>query len=375
MIKTIQFAEYLETQLNTLIGQSIFKIRPNIANFTDYLREEDSNKINQYINGIVNLGDANLLSIRGLQAYTQSVQLEIIVDVEKQDKQNNDEFPEVTTIETLLYKFIANNNAIPITFTDSDGVNFEITPSYSGVRVGDAQILSPIGLCVPISMFGTLTIIESGINTNNVKWYINNVPIMVQSYSATRKRELESDIPLGENFNKSLPQSNGLSLTLIKPMLTDEISQLIEQDLYSGIANRCFLITRIRALLENNYYMIIAQNSESGEIGANIGSTINLVEGRKNLMNYDNFKIHEQVTMLNDSKVLVVTTPILSGKKYKIWLYWGQERIKEFDHIMTGTTTYGDITLYVDNSGITFDLTNTTANVDDLVLGGIELEV
>lgn len=390
MISAEQIASVIESGLNS--NADLFRLKANVGDFEKALRDENSNNMIEYVNGILKLGDADRLAIKGLQAYTQSAQVEFIIDLEKVDKiqadnENpyNEDYPQVHIIEGIINQYIQSNNADSINLTDSSGVSYEVTTNYGGVQVGTPELISPLGHCMSIYFYATLTIVESGINTNNVEWYINNERVIIQNYSCTRKREIESVIPYGQNDNKSIAQSNGLSVALIKPMLNNDISRLIEQDLYSGVANTCYLVTRKRRIsgnsyIENSYKMIIPENSESGEIGSNIGSTIHFTEGDETLMSYANFDIHQYPTIVlaieeQAYKGVELTYTFVENKKYSIWINYKNSTInlKKFK-VVAGADevdSSGIIISIDDSLKVTIAIPSSLIAFADLVLGEI----
>ena len=386
MISAEQIASFIESGLNS--NADLFRLKANVGDFEKALRDENSNNMIEYVNGILKLGDADRMAIKGLQAYTQSAQVEFIIDLEKLDKVQadennpyNEDYPQVHLIESIITQYIQSNNANSFNLTDSGGVSYEITTNYGGVQVGTPELISPLGHCVSVYFYATLTIVESGINTNNVEWYINNERIIIQNYSCTRKREIESVIAYGTDVNHSIAQSNGLSVALIRPMLNNDISRLIEQDLYSGVANTCYLVTRKRGTLEKSYKMIIAENSESGEIGANIGSTIHFVEGNETLMDYGNFDIHEYPELPQFEGQLYIevalTNTFVANKFYSIWINFNNTTINLKPFKVVANTDIDDpsgIRIAIDNNlKISLDLLIARIDIDytDLVLGKI----
>ena len=380
MVSAETFATDIESKLNAIVGSSLFKIKANVGDFEEAMRDEFSNTINTYINGVLKLGDADRIAIKGIQAYNQSLQLEIVVDCnEKPKTPTSTDYPQVDYVESILQEFIQDNNANAVNMTDENGVSYEVTTNYGGVTVGGVEVMSPLGQITSLFVYATMTIVESGINTNRVEWYINNERVICQNYSCTRKRELESNMPYGNNSTLSQAQSNGLSITLIKPMLNNSISRLIEKDLYEGVANTCYLVTRKRGNdIENSYTMLIAENSESGEVGANIGSTISLTEGAISVMSFDNFDIH---STLNIARTIDLGTSFTDNKYYDLWLWWGNKIYKTFVNVIANTTTiwnYGEsnkyITISINSSlDVLLDFTHSSANDGVLVLGDISL--
>ena len=285
MIQLNKIAEVIENGLDALSDKE-FQIFTDMGEFKKSYRADNSNDITRYINGVLEGMQPTILPMKNLEVITQSFRVTFVLDIDLLNKDAKGNFIEVKTIRALLEKYITQANGRPYIIVDEDSTSFEITPSFSGVTVGIASQMSPIGNILPMYLDFSCVFVESGINANNVQFIVNGENMLFQTYSVTRKREAETNMVANTKSSKSLAQSNGISIHLEMPLLNTTESKNIEEDVWSGGQNEAVCVERIRGTNYHAYIMIIGDNSETGEIGQNIGQTINFVEGKQNKLNY-----------------------------------------------------------------------------------------
>ncbi len=287
MIELKKLAEGIESSLNAISKSNIFKIYADMGDFQEYARNVNDYK--KYINGVLESLAPSILPIKSLQAITQTIRLSLILDVEMLGKDEDGNYIEVEDIRAVLEQFMGANNGVPSALIDSLGVTFEITPAYSGVTVGEVALLSPIGKCLPIYLDGTYTIIESGVNSNGVTFSLNGQPMFAQAYTMTRVRTAEANTFSDEKNSKTFIQTNGLSVNIRTPFLSNQIGELIEDDILDGGNNKAQWLQYKRGQKERNYIVVFGTNEASGEMGKNIGLSVPMVEGRPELLEYSEY--------------------------------------------------------------------------------------
>ena len=288
MIALSQLTEAIQNGLNA-ISTKEFVIFTDVGEFRKAYRGEGSNTITNYINGIMEAMTPTRMPMKNLQVLTQSFRISFVLDMDLLEKDTDGNYKEVKQVRAILEKYIASVNGKPFTLTDSESVSFEITPSYSGVIVGTATQLSPIGNVLPMYMDFSCVFIQSGVNTNTVDFIINGENMFYQEYSITRTRTAETNMIANEKSSKTLAQANGISLNLKMPMLNTKQSKAIESDVWNGGQNEAVCVERYRANATKPYQayiMIYGNNAENGSIGQNIGQVIDLVEGKQSELSY-----------------------------------------------------------------------------------------
>lgn len=291
MIQLNKIAEVIENGLDALSDKE-FQIFTDIGEFKKSYRADNSNDITRYINGVLEGMQPTILPMKNLEVITQSFRITFVLDIDLLNKDDKGNFIEVKTIRALLEKYITQANGQPYILVD-DGTSFEITPSFSGVTVGIASQMSPIGNILPMYLDFSCIFVESGVNTNNVNFIINGENMFFSEYSVTRTRPAETNMVANVKSTQTLVQANGISLMLKMPLLNTDESQNIEEDIWGGSQNEAVCVEKYR-IGENGqqtsyhaYIMIYGDNSETGQIGQNIGQTINLVEGKRKQLKYN----------------------------------------------------------------------------------------
>ena len=287
MIELKQLAKAIENSLNTITQTKIFKIYADLGDFQEYSREVNDYK--KYVNGVLESLAPSILPIKSLQAITQTIRLSLILDAEMLGKDEDGNYIEVEQARSILEQFMASNNGVPSALVDTLGVTFEITPAYSGVTVGEVALLSPIGKCLPIYLDGTYTIIESGVNSNGVTFSLNGKPMFAQAYTMTRLRTAEANTFSDKETAQTVIQTNGLSIDIRTPFLSNEIGALIEDDILDGGNNKAQWLQYKRGGKERNYIVTFGTNTGSGEMSKNIGLQISMVEGRPDMLEYNKY--------------------------------------------------------------------------------------
>ena len=337
MISLNQLRILIESGLNGLSSNE-FKLFADVGEFKKSYKPDDSNTITRYINGIFESLSPTRLPIKNLQVVTQSFRITFVLDIELLEKDSDGQYVEVKEIRNLLEKYIVQTNGKPIYLTDAENISFEVTPTFSGISVGTATQITPIGNALPVYLDFSCVFVEGGTNTNSVNFIINGENMFFQAYSVTRTRTAESNMIANEKSSKTLAQANSISLNLQMPLLKTFQSKAIEADVWAGGQNDAVCVERIR-YGENNamlsysaYIMIYGNNSETGNIGQNIGQTIDLVEGKPSELKYGNNWTISTFTAVSGAMTKTLTLPSPSGLKAVV-IFWGD-----------GTSTRVDMT-------------------------------
>ena len=318
MIALSTLTKQIQNGLNA-IGNKEFAIFTDVGEFKNAYRGENSNNITHYINGIMEAMSPTRLPMKNLEVVTQSFRISFVLDIALLNKDKNGEFIEVKEVRAILENYIKGNNGIPYYLTDSDNKQFEITPTFSGITVGTTQQLSPLGETLPMYLDFSCVFIQGGTNTNTVEFIINGKNMFYQNYSMTRTRTSETNMVANEKSSKTLVQANGISLNLAMPLIDEDESLEIEDDVYNGTQNQAICVERYRANAKNPYncyIMIYGNNSETGAIGQNVGQTVDFVEGKADELNYSDLwnatkavidnNLTYDLTLVPTSKTIVV---------------------------------------------------------------------
>lgn len=288
MITLSELKTVIENGLNAISTRE-FKLFADVGEFQKAYKPDDSNTVTRYINGILETLAPSRLPIKNLQVITQTFRISFVLDMALLEKDEDGEYLEVKQVRALLEKYIIANNGKPYYLEDAEQVSFEVTPSFSGITVGTASLMSPIGNILPMYLDFSCVFVQGGTNTNTVNFIINGEDMFFQNYSITRTRTAETNMIANEPSQKTLVQANGISLKLEMPLLNSTQSKEIEEDVWSGSQNQAVCVERYRANAKTPYHayiMIYGNNAETGSIGQNIGQSLDLVEGKQNELSY-----------------------------------------------------------------------------------------
>lgn len=337
MIKLTKLAQIIESELNKSIdGNREFRIYADVGDFQKSYKEYNSNQVTRYINGILEALAPSILPIRNLQALTQTFRVSFVLDMAILNKDANGNYIEVEQIRDVLERYIADNNGISFVVSDDNGESFEFTPAFNGVITGTASQLSPLGQVLPIYLDVSYTIIENGVNTNTVQFILNGENLFFESYSVSRVRMCETNMVANEPSSKTLAQSNGISITLKKPLLQSKMSQDIENDLYAGTMNKAYCLQRVRGNKKYNYIVIIGNNTENGALAQNIGQSVDFVEGKQGELTYDANWTVEEFTATDQNKMELIS--LVAQRTYVV--FWGDGTSEEVSKTTSATHTY-----------------------------------
>lgn len=303
MIGTKQVRDWLQSQLYD--SEKEFAIFCDVADFKKVYKLDDSNTITRYTNGIVEALQPTMFPIKNLQVATQTFIVRFPIDIEISGKDANGNYLEVERIKEILLKFASVNNGKPFTQADDSNVNFEITPAFNGITVGVAEPVSPLGLCLPIEMNISLTMVESGINTNNFDVYLNNENLFYQQGTLIRSRMAETNSTITNGATTTAVQSNSMNIHLTSPLISSPQNLAILQDILLGGNNKPNIVKIKAKYGQNNlgqdlyqekiYLMTFGQNQLSLEVGKNAGNSIDLVEVSPLIAEFDNTWIYSYV--------------------------------------------------------------------------------
>lgn len=336
MIALSQLTAEIESGLNGL-DLADFKIFTDVGEFQGAYRQEGSNLITHYVNGIMEAMAPTRMPLKNLQVLTQSFRIGFVLDMDLLGKDTDGNYKEVKDIRKILEKYIASINGLPFTLQDADNVSFEITPSYSGITVGTAMQMSPIGNVLPIYMDFSCVFIESGANTNTVNFIINGEDMFFQNYSITRTRTAETNMLANQPSQKTLVQANGISLKLEMPLLNSTQSKDIEEDVWSGSQNQAVCVERYRENAKTKYHayiMIYGNNAETGSIGQNIGQSLDLLEGKQSELSYGTGWASDSIT-LSGSALGYGFSVTKTGAKACV-IFWGDGKTSHVEATQSG---------------------------------------
>ena len=135
----------------------------------------------------------------------------------------------------------------------------------------------------------------------------------------TRQKTAEQNTFSGNKSGKTIIQLNGLSVDLVMPALSNnDFSALIMKDILNG-TNQA-LSVKISTPLETKMFIGVLGNTQASlDIATNVGYNLSIVEGKENVLDYDNNWTNYYITETSTSITLVK----------KGIIYWGDDTAEE----------------------------------------------
>lgn len=295
MLLTENYMKSIEEQLNAGQTNVVFKLYDNLGNFMDAYRK--SNSVVDSVQGIFSLAPSVLTPIKNLNIAVISARLELEVDIDTVPPVVTDdgdiiEYPLVRTVRDIWDSFAEANNGIPIKLQDNDGKSYSVTPSYSLMSTGVIEMLgSDTGEVMTLATTMSFTVVENGINTNNLDIYINGENIMFGQAIITRNRVADSatyvDNSTEYNANKTIIQQNGIGIDLNIPLLDSRVGRQIWDDILLGGNNKAYSVAVIKNKIPEAYIMTTGTNSIGMIPAENISARISLVEIPPHIAKFD----------------------------------------------------------------------------------------
>lgn len=294
MLMTENFMHSIETQLNNTQTDVVFKLFDNVANMVNAYRK--GNEVVQSVQGIFSLAPSNLTPIKNLNIAVVTARLELAVNIDTLPPEVTDngeivDYPLVRLVRNIWDSFAEANNGTPITLKDNDDKSYSVTPSYSLMSNGSVEILSSeTGEVMSLATTMSFTVVENGINTNDISVYINGEDIMFGQATITRNRIADSTVYFDDyyantynnptNSTKSVIQQNGLGIDLNIPLLYSTVGKQIAKDIMQGGNNNAYAVVIIdkHEYLSGAYIMTTGSNTLGLIPAENVSARVSLVE-------------------------------------------------------------------------------------------------
>lgn len=238
-----------------------------------------------YTSGIVEVISSSLIPVRDIRINTFSVQVTLFVDLALNGFNEDKESINLQDIRTIITKATEElNGTTEFVTLGKKRFNQSITLNYP--TNGQKTDIGFISDCLPIFWACNFAFTQDGINANDCKLFINQADINFTQLVLTRKRTADSQTFNGEKSQKTVMQSNGLSVDLIVPIQNNPISQLIMQDVLDG-GNFALSIVIETPLYTKAFIGTFGDTQASLDIASNVGVNLSIVEAKENLVDYD----------------------------------------------------------------------------------------
>lgn len=309
MLQTNDLMEALEKGLNNYAKSSNveFKFFDTIGDYIDAQRGKTRatiNDITYYVQGVFSLAPSQLIPVKNLNIASMQALLEIEVDIDKLpaelEEQTLDiiDYPQVRLVRNILDGYAQAKNGTPELIKDSNGKTYSVVPTFSLSNAGLVTIgSSNTGEVLPINISVTYTVVENGLNTNDITILIDNEEIFFDECTITRTRVADTLQTDNNKSTKTAILQNGLGIDLRSPVLTTVLGDKILADLFEGDNNKALCVI-VKTLYYSYCYMMTMGNTIATlQIAQNIGANISLVEVVPALAIYDSHWTSETVVI------------------------------------------------------------------------------
>ena len=310
MIALNDLAKDLETKLNKTTTTGLkFNIVSDTGDFK--YSEREKNNVAQYINGVMLESSSQITTLNnGNIVATLNANLRLLIDLNDEEKDETITYSngkkitvlgyenQIKSVREILVSILQDNE--PKVVSDKNGKSFTISTIYqlptSGVR-GMEQV---VGDCYTFNLFILYIIIENGINSRQAVYTLDGLVIPYQAKTATRTPILDGFVFANtkDGSTKNLASMSSFSVTLELPALTDEVTQIIFDNVFNGALNQAHILNVKIGNIDKYYLVRFAESREIGTTMENVGQSITLMEAPMDydLVSFSNKYVHYDPT-------------------------------------------------------------------------------
>ena len=377
MIELKTLAENLQNKLNNNTLGLTFRVVPDTGTRKKPFRVR--NTVTDVINGVLSVISSDLTNlVDETVVATISCRLRLIVRL-KGGVSDEDETivnPENNTVAqviegniTVLERirdylsnvFSTNEQGV----MTEDGKDYIVSTIYNFAESGERDQVEGLGDSFTFSAYIAYMFVENGINTYDIKYYLDGKQIPFQLSTLFRNPTMDgnvySDSPNGAVKNLSSQSVFEASFTL--PALQNSVTRAMFKWLFSGELNTAHILSVVPSIPneeEKNYLVTFGQVSLKGETIKNQGQEIPLVEIADDyelVKIPDNMYIYEPITnnyinkypLLIQCQKITINTQVGNTQYYTSTWRIGNIFDKDYNLIAGDFLSIGDI-VYVRNN-------------------------
>lgn len=284
----------IQTALNTNSFGKVFRLYTNDGEFKNAFR--DGNDITEYINGICRISTSSLTPLKSLSILTMSVEVEFCIRVDNLEKDNNGNYIEVLNIQALCENFVNSQNGQTITLTE-EGKTYVLAVNTEMPIVGVERLITPLGKCMPITLQLFYTMVENGINSNDISLYIGNEEVPYTDLTIDRVFVNTVAQKLIEEVGKTANEQNSVSISFIAPLTNTPLGKDYTNILLDGGNNVAFpVVIDYKTLNKRKEYTMTFSSLKNTSSGIqNVGVQGTLVEVDTNVADYRDLNVGDWV--------------------------------------------------------------------------------
>ena len=337
MIKAEDLVLSIQNALNSNTYGLNFALFTEDGEFKKAYRSQ--NITTHYVNGIASVQSSSLTPITGLTILEMSVNITFIVDVELLDKDANGNYVEVLKVLNCLREYAELKNG-GITVVNDGENNYTLAQSIMLPQCGVEQQQSYLGRCIPIELSLDYTMVENGINSNNVELYIYGEKIPYTTMTISRVQTGTASQKINEKSAKTSIEQDTINIGLEMPLSNTLFCQKCINDMLKGNKNTAIpVIIRYPTLNflpgdipEEAYICTYTTLKATQSTIQNVGVALDLTEVNSNVAVYDEKWNSEEVNVTE----LPYYGSVAISKNIPCIIYWGDGTFR----ITDGAATY-----------------------------------
>lgn len=221
MIDLKSLAEQITSTLNSGLENPLFKIFADTGDFIECVRAQDSNVVEETINGLLTITESEIVPVNGLSVATQSSRLEFIFPVG-----DDALYIEESVAEVRNHFAKAFENPLVWALTDGDdeeAKTYCVSVVGSIAATGTRGMVQPIGDSMSLVAWFRLAFIENGVNSYNCEVRLDGYKLPFTGFHMSRTAQLQGNAYSDTNgVSKARKLASSLTFEIQMPQTTDE---------------------------------------------------------------------------------------------------------------------------------------------------------
>ena len=290
MIDTLHLANYLQNILNQNSSGLDFLV---FADEGDLVATQKIKGVKKtYVNSLLEITSSTIIPIKNLTFHTINAQLMVLADttdagyVEETDKKRK-QSRNLILVKECIAELISTLNGNTVLLND-DEKTYNATFSISRPTDGQKDSLGDITEFIPLYVNIGVNVFDNGVNTNQVSLKLNHEDIHFTRMVLTKAKTADQNNFAKDKASKTFALIGGKSIDITTPVLNTAFSRFVMEDVLNDNTLNRAVDVRLETPIGNAHFIGILGNTQiSGDVGANLGYNISLVQGVERVLKYD----------------------------------------------------------------------------------------
>ena len=299
MITFDDLKENMREKLNGALSPEEFSVSPFhiYSDIGDIIMpKRDGNTIISKRNVIMRQISSNVTSLGTLKLSELTAEVEILIPIDEMEGETVDtlEYRPVREAKELIQSVAMDYTGKAETITKANDGMYSVIGVYNLGTLGNLDIaVSPYGEMVSMSFTVFYTIIENGINADNMTITLDDTELFVTNVSENMVASTEGRTHEMSAKSVFVVQEARYGIDFITPLTTNPICEIFLNALHNGVDNKSTLTLKVNygqkkesgELKEYTHKVVIASVSLTSQRPSNIGLNISLVEADEDIPN------------------------------------------------------------------------------------------